>query len=157
MPMTARRSSVLHDTQALSGRVWRIGSDGKARLRAREAPSSTIASTRRTIALSRRPEAASRKLNPCDPNCPRHPPSLSNRPWRIANPIRQFLRARESDIQPVSITSRPPRLNNDITPGWNSPKPPPILTKSASSKPGAVRWCIGYGVRITVVVEVGVI
>jgi type IV secretory pathway VirJ component len=54
------------------------------------APSSTIARTRRTIAPSRRPESAcrnSRKLNPCDLNCPRHPPPPSNRPWRIANPI----------------------------------------------------------------------
>jgi hypothetical protein len=96
----------------------------------REASSSNIANarTRRTIAQSRRPEAASRssrKLNPCGLNCSRHPPPLSNRPWRIANHIPQFLRTRESGIQLVSITSRPPRLSNDITPGWNSPKTPP--------------------------------
>jgi hypothetical protein len=38
-----------------------------------------------------------------------------------------------------SVTSRPPKLSNDITPGWNSPKSPPDLTKSASGKPGAVQ------------------
>ena len=37
-----------------------------------------------------------------------------------------------------SATSRPPKLNNAITPCWNSPKSPRDLTKSASGKPGAV-------------------
>jgi hypothetical protein len=161
MPMTARRSSVLHDIQRYPGDFGESAATEKA-ASVREASSSTIANarTRRTIAPSLRPEAArrnSRTLNPCDLNCSRHPPPLSNRTWRIANHIPQFLRTRESGIQPVSITCRPPRPNNDITPGWNSPKTPPNLTKSASGKPRAVQWCIGYGVRITVVVVVGVI
>jgi hypothetical protein len=40
-----------------------------------------------------------------------------------------------------SVTSGPPKLNNDITPCcWNRAKSPPNLTKSASGKPRAVHW-----------------
>ena len=93
--------------------VWRSMPQASA-ASGREAPSSTIANARmrRTIAPSRRPDAACR--NPSAESSIRvistaaailHP--TSNRLWRIANHIPHFLGTKESGIQPVGIKPQP--------------------------------------------------
>jgi hypothetical protein len=57
----------------------------------------------------------------------------------FANPGMRRLASIDVSWNPL-VTSRLPKLNNDISPCWSRAKWPPDLTKSVSGKPGTVQF-----------------